>query len=269
MPRWTGYAVSAVLLFVLYFVMVNAFFYAPTPTGKVRLMAMGADKGESGCEGAGYYSLTRIRSVGAGMVALDVQADEDGTLRVHLPNAESCPRDAGAMSLVEAARLRPLTPMLLTVDGGADMAERIVADFAEAKRDPVEQRDAFYGSPELIAALRAAWPGVWAMTADEIAACASDYRRVGWTGLTLPESCRDRTLVIPLSQRWLAWGWPDRMLARMSSLNGHVIVTDGISEGRPLGTGLTQPEQLGNVPQSYNGWLLVDDIGKIGPAILR
>ena len=94
-------------------------------------------------------------------------------------------------------------------------------------------------------------------------ACTKDYALTGWTSI-VPESCRDGTLMIPVNMQWLMWGWPNRLLQRMNGVGARVIVMGPY--GSNTGAGLTLPEQLGEIPSSFNGYLWAEDIWTIGPA---
>jgi len=87
---------------------------------------------------------------------------------------------------------------------------------------------------------------------------------LGWSGY-LPESCRGKTLLVPLNYQWAFWGWPNRLIARMEAYGGHVIVIGPVGENMPRG--LTLPEQLTEIPESFNGYVWVEDGFNLGPAL--
>ena len=73
-------------------------------------------------------------------------------------------------------------------------------------------------------------------------------------------------MMIPLDrQGWLA-GWPNRLLARMEEAGARVIVT-GPETARGDPQGLDLPEQFGEIPDSFNGYIWVDDIWNMAPAL--
>jgi len=67
--------------------------------------------------------------------------------------------------------------------------------------------------------------------------------------------------VIPSDQSWTFPGWPDRLQARMKAAGAHVVAT---ASG---GKGLTLPKQIGDIPASFTGHVLVEDIWTVGPAL--
>ncbi len=78
-------------------------------------------------------------------------------------------------------------------------------------------------------------------------------------------------MMIPLDRQKSMGGWPNRLLARMADAGGHVIVTgpEGTlpadRDGDPRGLDL--PEQFGQIPDSFTGFIWVDDVWNLGPAL--
>ncbi|WP_271078994.1 glycerophosphodiester phosphodiesterase family protein [Aurantiacibacter sp. MUD61] len=142
----------------------------------------------------------------------------------------------------------------------------LLAEKLEASGRRVERMgDAFYGHPDVIARIREYYPDAWSWTAPELEECSRDYVAYGWTGY-LPQSCRGRTLVVPLDKQWAFWGWPNRAIARMEAHGGRVLVIGPMDvENHPRGLAL--PEQLEEIPSTYNGYVWVEDIWTIGPAL--
>lgn len=170
-------------------------------------------------------------------------------------------------TLVEVARTMPYRGRLMINFKSDDPAEAdlVAAKLAEAGRDPEASGDAFYGAPNVIARIRELYPESWAWSPAEARTCTEDYILYGWTGY-LPASCRGRTMVVPLNQQYLFWGWPNRLIARMEAHGGEVIVTGPYTQGEP-NTGLTLPEQFTEIPDSYNGNIWVEDIFNLAPAL--
>ena len=75
-------------------------------------------------------------------------------------------------------------------------------------------------------------------------------------------------LAIPINYQWIMWGWPNRLIARMASVGAKVIVFGPYESGKS-NEGLTGAEQLGNIPANFNGYIWVEDINKVGPALRR
>ncbi len=169
-------------------------------------------------------------------------------------------------SLDEANQVLRHIPMLYNLPGeDAQAGERLAAALKASGRDVERVGDAFVGKAGPIAAIRQAYPGAWAWTWEEAETCASDYTRIGWTG-TVPESCKGGTMAIPIDRQWPFWGWPNRLSARMKEAGGRIIMTGPAPDGREP-SGLNLPEQLGEVPGSFTGHLLLDDFWTVGTAL--
>lgn len=144
-------------------------------------------------------------------------------------------------------------------------ADRLAAALKAAGRDVLDTGDGFTGPARPVARIRQLIPKAWAWTRQEAEACTGDYRLYGWTGI-LPASCRNGTMLVPLSGQFTLWGWPNRLIDRMAGANARIIV-HGPGEEDGVPRGLTQPEQLGEIPGSFNGYIWVEDIGVVGPAL--
>ena len=248
--------------------------------------------------------VSRAQDFGVRMVAVDVQRTKDGDLAVFGPATLDCLTDgSGPVSAKTMAELRlmdaghgysddggktfplrgtgvgkirslgdiaraygQMRPMMFRF-GSDDAAEAdlLLAKLKEAGRDPARSKDAFTGHATPVARIRSLLPDAWAFSPEEARQCASDYVLTGWYG-SLPASCKGGTMLIPVDEQWKFWGWPNRLIQRMEEQGGTVIVTGPDADYDAL-TGLTLPEQLGDVPDSFNGWLLLDDTWNVAPAL--
>ncbi|WP_298335808.1 glycerophosphodiester phosphodiesterase family protein [uncultured Erythrobacter sp.] len=147
-----------------------------------------------------------------------------------------------------------------------DEADLIAEKFAAIGRDPVQAGDAFYGHSGPINRIREIFPEAWSWNTDGARLCSKDYVLFGWSGY-LPQSCRGETLLVPLNYQWAFWGWPNRLIARMEKYGGQVIVIGPIGENLPRG--LTLPEQLTEIPNSFNGYVWIEDAFTITPALIQ
>lgn len=147
--------------------------------------------------------------------------------------------------------------------GEADLLARA---YAATGRDPVAAGDGFYGHEGPIGRIRELYPDAWSWDTQGARACSQDYVLYGWSGY-LPHSCRGETLLVPLNYQWAFWGWPNRLIARMEAHGGRVIVIGPIGENLPRG--LTLPEQLGEIPDSFNGYVWVEDSFTVIPALIQ
>jgi glycerophosphoryl diester phosphodiesterase len=248
-------------------------------------------------------SMQTAWELGADMVQIDIQPTADGKIAVFRDATLDCrtngkgevraktmaelkrldpgygyTADAGATfplrgraqdavpSVEEALAALRITPILFkfTNDDPA-VADRLIASLAAAGRDPDKIGDGFVGSRAPVERIKSKYPGAWAWTIEDAERCTKDYLPYGWLTI-VPESCRNGTLLVPLNKQWLYAGWPNRLLARMKKAGARVVVTGPGRGGEPF-TGLTLPEQLGEIPSTFTGYVLVDDIWTVGPAL--
>ena len=73
-------------------------------------------------------------------------------------------------------------------------------------------------------------------------------------------------MAIPINYQFLFWGWPNRLIDRMESVGARVIVTGPYESGKS-NEGLSDVHDLGRIPGSFNGYIWVEDIRAVGPAL--
>ena len=161
----------------------------------------------------------------------------------------------------------PVHPILFNFKSkDAREADQLFAILKASGRDSAKLGDAFYGGERPVKRMRELLPNNWSFDLRrEALACSKDYVTYGWTGI-VPESCRNGVLAIPINYQWAFWGWPDRLIARMDSVGARIIVFGPYEKGKS-NEGLTTPQQLAKVPASFNGYIWVEDIREVGPAL--
>jgi len=169
-------------------------------------------------------------------------------------------------TLEEALDALPSTPIIFNFKSrNPREADQLAEALKAARRDVVARRDIFYGDGGPVDRIKIHYPNAWAWSIKQSAkACTKDYVLYGWTSI-IPESCRDGTLVVPLNYQWAFWGWPNRTIQRMDKVGARVLIVGPYGNDRPMG--LTLPEQLGKIPSSFKGYVWVDDIWTVGPAL--
>lgn len=174
-------------------------------------------------------------------------------------------RGIGGMPVAEdVLRAFPAAILIFSLSEPRD-ADAIVAAFARAQV-PVAERHGFAGPAEALARLRQLTQGGWLLDPRAGEACLSPYRAWGWLG-QVSENCRGATLVLPRRGEWTMWGWPYRFFSRMNAGGARLFIA-GDSPGDRI-AGLTEPEQLGEVPHDYHGLLLIEDMHDVGRALQR
>jgi glycerophosphoryl diester phosphodiesterase len=248
-------------------------------------------------------SMDTARRLGADMVEIDVAPTADGRIAIFHDWTLDCRTNGtGEVRSKTMAELKALDPGHgYTTDGGRTFpfrgrgkdsiptleealatlrgtailfnfkskdpreADLLAAALKAAGRDVVRTRDAFYGAPGPVERIRKHYPKAWAWSMEAAKRCTKEYAWMDWATI-VPESCRNGTIIIPLNRQWAFAGWPNRLIGRMKAVNARVIVTGLHRSGEP-NTGLVLPEQLGKVPSTFAGYIWVDDIWNVGPAL--
>ncbi|QFT76271.1 glycerophosphodiester phosphodiesterase family protein [Erythrobacter sp. THAF29] len=252
-------------------------------------------------------SILRADRMGAWHVEVDAQMTADGEIVLFYSTSLDCiAEEGGLLSNRTLAELQELdTGYGYTVVGGGDemhpyrgkghrietltevadalpshgklmvhllndqpaYVDAVLAALVGAGRDPSTSGDAFFGRPTALRRVRELYPEAWAFNPDEARQCTADYVVQGWTGI-VPASCEGGTMLIALDDQALLWGWPNRLIARLEGV-GAKIVIEGPGEPAPGEVvGITLPEQLTEIPSSFNGYVWTDDAFNTLPALI-
>jgi glycerophosphoryl diester phosphodiesterase len=163
----------------------------------------------------------------------------------------------------------PNTPLLFNFKSkNPREADQLYAILKATGRDSGTLGDAFYGGPKPVQRMRLLLPNNWSFaTKTEVMQCTKEYVAYGWSGI-VPASCKGTGIGIPVNYRWAFWGWPNRLIARMESVGARVIIFGPYERGKS-NEGISTPEQLRGIPESFNGMIWVEDIEAVGPALKR
>ena len=116
-----------------------------------------------------------------------------------------------------------------------------------------------YGSKEPIEYLREQCPTLRLMNKDILIEAFSTYEAIGWTGY-IPEAIKNTELHLPMKYAKLLWGWPDKFIERMESVNTRVVVVNGDGE---WSEGFDSLEELAKLPEGYSGYVWTNRIDKV------
>lgn len=143
-----------------------------------------------------------------------------------------------------------------------DLAVAYLDAFPEAR----PERLVFFGErpAERVHELRPDWK---TSGRSRLKACAKDYMLTGWFG-HIPQTCRNTLVGAPVNYGWIAWGWPNRFLQRMQSVNTDVMIAAPLIDGRRAGLGgIDDAETLAQVPRNWRGAVATDRIEVIAPLV--
>lgn len=145
----------------------------------------------------------------------------------------------------------------------ADEADRLLA-YLQAMPNANIERLSFYGA-QPAARMHELLPDARVTGRRQVMACAKSYMLTGWFG-HVGEACRNTIVFVPSNYGWVAWGWPNRFLQRMRSVNTDVIMVAPLARGeRPGVGGIDDAATFATVPANWRGGVATDRIEVIGP----
>jgi glycerophosphoryl diester phosphodiesterase len=274
-PKWIKR--TAVLLALLFFAftLLHASWFAKDPMGEPKLIADRAAepvRDTAGCvstANAGHGGFFSGPDIAALQTAAGAKADGirvgvervDGVMVVKPQFESKCPADAQRRRASAGEAFAAISrPVIFWEVKGADNPAQMLGWLS-----PLE-RNAFIGDEAAVKAIKAAHPKAWAFSVAGARACAADYK-ASLTG-AVPESCRGGTMLLTLGDLgFTLWGWPNRFLERMKAADVRVIIAEDLVAGKVKG--LTDVHQYGDIADSYNGYIWIDDIESLGPALKR
>ncbi|HYG30098.1 MAG TPA: glycerophosphodiester phosphodiesterase family protein [Allosphingosinicella sp.] len=249
-------------------------------------------------------ALRQVRNLGGNAVAVDVRRTADGRMVAFRDETLDCRTDgsgriadtafdalrrldAGYRYTADAGATFPLrgrgvglipsvadilyeirqTPILFVVHGDDPAAaDALAAEFRTARTE-IGDSFVFLAAEPVAARMRALAPRAFVSSAGAAERCLAGYRRTGWLGI-VAEDCRGAALVLTPGANWTLWGWPYRFLRRLAGAGGRAVMVEAVEADGTL-RGLARPEQLGEVPIGYRGYLLIEDMPRAGRALAR
>ena len=250
----------------------NASWLAGAPTGGPKLLAglpVELPRDTNGCVGSaqsGYgaaYASPETRmlqmAVGSEADAINIESEMvGGQAVITRPFAGKCKsEDALPRSPIADAASQLTKPDQFFAVKDAAHAKAVLA------ATPPNDKRVYYGPEAAVSALGDA-P---AFSIEKARDCASSYKTSGLLGI-VPESCKNGAMLLTLDDLgFTLWGWPNRLLARMKDANVRVIVAADVADGKIKG--LTELSQYDDIARSYNGYIWIDNIEEMGPALKR
>lgn len=178
-------------------------------------------------------------------------------------------RGVGLMpSLDEVLRAFPDRGFLINFKSNDAHEGETMAAWLKARPWARPERLSFYGGGRPVERLRALRPDLKTMSRRTLKTCATRYLLVGWTGY-VPATCRHTIVFVPLNYRWAAWGWPNRLRARMEAAGSDLYVMAPVDRSDPGLGGIDTPEQLAKLGSGFQGGVSTDRVDVIGPLLKR
>ncbi|WP_057915901.1 glycerophosphodiester phosphodiesterase family protein [Peribacillus muralis] len=85
------------------------------------------------------------------------------------------------------------------------------------------------------------------------------YELLGWTGY-IPKELHNMELHLPLNYAKYLWGWPNKFIDRMESVNTRVVIVEGNGK---WSEGFDTKESLEKIPEGYQGYIWTNRVDKV------
>jgi glycerophosphoryl diester phosphodiesterase len=258
------------------FTLFHASWLADAPKGSPKLVAAAAVApalGTDGCTAtanSGYGAIAVGPDISALQLAAGSEADAVVITTEMVGGAAVIARQYQSTCAADTAKPRGTLSEALTVLSKPELFWEMNED-SDAKllsgAIPDNGRNIFFGTARTLSPTRAIRKNPPPLDVRAARRCASEYRASGITG-SIPRSCADGWVILTLDDLgFTLWGWPNRFLDRMAKANIRVIVAQDV-EGTKI-KGLTEARQYGEIASSYNGYVWIDKIEELGPALRR
>ena len=171
-------------------------------------------------------------------------------------------RGVGMMkTLDEVLKAFPGRQFLINIKSADPRESEQLVAYLRARGHPIDGRLWVWAEGRAGERLRALAPQAIVTNRSRIKSCTAGYLALGWTG-RVPESCRQGTIAVPVNLRRAYWGWPNLFLRRMREAGVRVMMVGPIGGDEP---GISQAAQLDAVPAGFDGFVMTDQIERIGP----
>ncbi|QKG84351.1 glycerophosphodiester phosphodiesterase [Kroppenstedtia pulmonis] len=118
-----------------------------------------------------------------------------------------------------------------------------------------------YGGDKPIAELKKNLPNIRVMSKETMKNCLLPYIAIGWTGF-IPSACEHTQLHIPETYAPWLWGWPEKFVDRMKTVDTNVIVVGG--DGG-WSEGFDTAGDTKRLPSNYTGGIWTNRVDRIAP----
>ena len=116
-----------------------------------------------------------------------------------------------------------------------------------------------YGDNSGIEFLREQSPTLRLLSMAMMKSALLKYELIGFTGY-IPKELHNMELHLPQKYAKFLWGWPNKFIKRMESVNTRVVLVAG--DGK-WSQGFDTVESLQTIPKGYNGYIWTNRIDKI------
>jgi glycerophosphoryl diester phosphodiesterase len=155
----------------------------------------------------------------------------------------------------------PSQDFLVHIKDSGEAIGQVLLQFLQTLDPSQLQHVSVYGNDEALDFLKVHYPQLQILSKKKMKKALIKYIFLGWTGM-VPKALHNMELHLPIQYaKWL-WGWPDKFIQRMDTVNTRVAI---VQYEHGWSKGFNSLEDLEQLPKHYAGALWTDRIDIIGP----
>lgn len=162
--------------------------------------------------------------------------------------------------LAEVFSAFPGKELLINVkDGDVETYQVLWTDYLSRMTKDQLSLITVYGDDDGIDYLREQSPDLRLLSMRMMKKALLKYELLGFTGY-IPKELHNMELHLPLKYAKFLWGWPNKFVKRMESVNSRVVIVLG--DGK-WSEGFDTEESLETIPKGYKGYIWTNRIDKV------
>lgn len=162
--------------------------------------------------------------------------------------------------LAEVFSAFPGKELLINVkDGDVETYQVLWTDYLSRMTKDQLSLITVYGDDDGIDYLREQSPDLRLLSMRMMKKALLKYELLGFTGY-IPKELHNMELHLPLKYAKFLWGWPNKFVKRMESVNTRVVIVLG--DGK-WSEGFDTEESLETIPKGYKGYIWTNRIDKV------
>ena len=162
--------------------------------------------------------------------------------------------------LAEVFSAFPGKELLINVkDGDVETYQVLWTDYLSSMTKDQLSLITVYGDDDGIDYLREQSPDLRLLSMRMMKKALLKYELLGFTGY-IPKELHNMELHLPLKYAKFLWGWPNKFVKRMESVNTRVVIVLG--DGK-WSEGFDTEESLEAIPKGYKGYIWTNRIDKV------
>jgi glycerophosphoryl diester phosphodiesterase len=167
------------------------------------------------------------------------------------------------VSIDEVFKAFPDKEFLIHIKDDGEKIGKVLLDFLLTLDASVTDNISLYGNDESLDLVREYFPEIKIISKKKIMDAFLMYLMIGWTGI-IPDEIKNMELHLPLEYAWLFWGWPDKFLERMESVNTRVVLVQYVNG---WSDGFDSEADLQKLPDNFSGCIWTNRIDITGPLL--